>query len=109
MASDKKYLEYILEQLSETDGITYKPMMGEFILYRYGKIFGGIYDNRFLVKPTKSAKELMPNAETALPYKGAKEMLPANNVEDREFVRKLVIAIYNETPEKKKNQIKRRT
>ena len=104
MASDKEYLGYILEQLSETDGITYKPMMGEYILYCRGKIFGGIYDNRFLVKPTKSAKELMPDAESALPYEGAKEMLLADNVEDKVFLKNLVNAVYEDLPEKKKTK-----
>ena len=104
MASDKEYLGYILEQLSETDGITYKPMMGEYILYCRGKIFGGIYDNRFLVKPTKSAKELMPDAESALPYDGAKEMLLADNVEDKVFLKNLVNAVYEDLPEKKKTK-----
>ena len=104
MASDKEYLDYILEQLSKTDGITYKPMMGEYILYCRGKIFGGIYDNRFLVKPTKSAKELMPDAESALPYEGAKEMLLADNVEDKDFLRDLINAICEDLPEKKKTK-----
>ena len=104
MASDKEYLGYILEQLSETGGITYKPMMGEYILYCRGKIFGGIYDNRFLVKPTKSAKELMPDAESALPYDGAKEMLLADNVEDKVFLKNLVNAVYEDLPEKKKTK-----
>ena len=104
MASDKEYLGYILEQLSETDGITYKPMMGEYILYCRGKIFGGIYDNRFLVKPTKSAKELMPDAESALPYDGAKAMLLADNVEDKVFLKNLVNAVYEDLPEKKKTK-----
>ena len=75
MASDREYLDFILEQLSGLDGITYKQMMGEYILYYHGKIIGGIYDNRFLVKPTKSAAERMPDADRELPYEGAKEML----------------------------------
>ena len=75
MASSKGYLEYILNQLSELDDISNRAMMGEYILYYRGKVFGGIYDDRFLVKPTKSALALMPEAERELPYEGAKEML----------------------------------
>ena len=75
MASSKEYLDFILEQLSELDDITHRGMMGEFIIYYKGKIVGGIYDDRFLVKPTKSALDKMPDAEMELPYEGAKEML----------------------------------
>ena len=67
MASSKDYLDYILDQLSLIDGITYRPMMGEYILYCNGKIFGGIYDDRFLVKPTPAAIERMPDAPRELP------------------------------------------
>ena len=72
MASDKSYLEFILDQLSELDDISWRAMMGEYILYYRGKVVGGIYDNRFLVKPTKSAREMMPDAPLELPYEGAK-------------------------------------
>ncbi len=75
MASSKEYLHFILEQLSDLDDISYRPMMGEFILYYRGKIAGGIYDDRLLVKKTRSALELMPAAICELPYEGAKEML----------------------------------
>ncbi len=61
MASSKEYLSFILEQLSGLDDITYKAMMGEYIIYYRGKITGGIYGDRLLVKPTKSALEYMPN------------------------------------------------
>lgn len=104
MASSKDYLEFILEQLSDVEGITHRAMMGEYILYCKGKVFGGIYDDRFLVKPVKSAKELMPNAQTELPYEGAKEMLLADNVEDKEFLARLVNAMYAELPEPKKKK-----
>ena len=86
MASNKAYLDFILDQLSELDGITWRPMMGEYILYCQGKIVGGIYDDRFLVKPTKSALAMMPHAPRELPYDGAKEMLLVDNVENREFL-----------------------
>ncbi len=86
MASSKEYLNYVMEQLSEVGGVTSKPMMGEYILYRHGKIVGGIYDDRLLVKPTKAAKELLPDAPTALPYPGAKEMLLVEELDDRDFL-----------------------
>ena len=102
MASSKEYLDFILEQLSELDGITYKQMMGEYILYLRGKIVGGIYDDRFLVKPTKSAAAMMPDADRELPYEGAKEMLLVDNVDNREFLRDLLTAMYDELPAPKK-------
>ncbi|MBQ1413318.1 MAG: TfoX/Sxy family protein, partial [Clostridia bacterium] len=74
MASSKEYMTYIMEQLSDIEDISCRPMMGEYILYYRGKVFGGIYDNRFLVKPTPSAAVLMPHAERELPYEGGKEM-----------------------------------
>lgn len=104
MASTKGYLDFILEQLSELDSITYRAMMGEFIIYHQGKIVGGIYDNRFLVKPTKSARAMMPEASPELPYDGAKEMLLVNNVEDRFFLKKLLTAMYEELPAQKKRK-----
>ncbi len=102
MASDKEYLDYILEQLSETEEITFRAMMGEYIIYCRGKVIGGIYDNRFLVKPVRSAAALMPEAEKELPYEGAKEMLLVENIENKDFLRELIEAIYNELPEPKK-------
>ena len=84
MASDREYLDFILEQLSGLEGITWRAMMGEYIIYCRGKVVGGIYDNRFLVKPTASAKAMMPDAEPELPYEGAKEMLLAD-VDRREL------------------------
>lgn len=102
MASSKDYLEFILEQLSGLNEITHRSMMGEFILYYRGKVFGGIYDDRFLVKPTKSAKAMMPDADMELPYEGAKEMILVDDVDDREFLRELVEAIYEELPASKK-------
>ena len=98
MASSKEYLYFILDQLSELDGISWRKMMGEYILYRHGKIVGGIYDDRFLVKPTKSAAEMMPDAGREIPYEGAKEMLLVDNVENREFLRELLEAMDGELP-----------
>ena len=102
MASTKDYLDYILEQLGGIDEITYRAMMGEYILYYKGKVFGGIYDNRFLVKPTKSSKALMPGAPRELPYEGAKEMLLVESVEDKEFLSNLLNAMYSELPAPRK-------
>ena len=98
MASSKEYLDFILDQLSELDGISWRRMMGEYILYRHGKIVGGIYDDRFLVKPTRSAAEMMPDAGGEIPYDGAKEMLLVDNVENREFLRELLEAMDGELP-----------
>ena len=98
MASSKEYLDFILDQLSGLDGISHRAMMGEYIIYYRGKIVGGIYDDRFLVKPTKSAAAMMPEAEREIPYEGAKEMLLADNVENREFLRTLLEAMYEELP-----------
>ena len=98
MTSTKDYLEYILEQLSNLEDITYRAMMGEYILYYRGKIIGGIYDNRFLVKPVEAAVSMMPNAELELPYEGAKGMLVVDNVESRDFLTALIDAMYDELP-----------
>ena len=104
MASSKEYLEFVLEQLSLLDDITYKAMMGEYIIYYKGKIAGGIYDDRFLVKPTKSAVKLMPDAEMELPYEGAKEMLMVDEIDNREFLRDLFEAMFDELPAPKKKK-----
>ena len=104
MASNREYLDFILEQLSGLESITYRAMMGEFILYYRGKIIGGIYDDRFLVKPTKSAVAMMPNADREIPYEGAKEMLLVDNVDNREFLKELLTAIYDELLEPKRKR-----
>ena len=104
MSSSKDYLEYILEQLSELDDISYRAMMGEYIIYYRGKTVGGIYDDRFLVKPTKSAAAMMPDADMELPYEGAKEMLLVDDVENKEFLKELLEAMYPELPAPKKKK-----
>lgn len=104
MASSKEYLDFILEQLSELDDVTYHAMMGEYIIYYRGKIVGGIYDDRFLVKPTKSAAAMMPDADRELPYEGEKEMFLVDNVENKEFLRELLEAMYEELPAPKKKK-----
>ena len=98
MASGKEYLNFIMEQLSGLENVTYRAMMGEYILYWRGKIIGGIYDDRFLVKPTKSALTMMPDADREIPYEGAKEMLLVDNVDNREFLAELLAAMYEELP-----------
>lgn len=104
MASSKSYLEFILEQLSLLDDISYRAMMSEYIIYYHGKVIGGIYDDRFLVKVTKASRELMPEAELEIPYEGAKEMLMVDDVEDKEFLRELFDAMYPELPQPKKKK-----
>ena len=102
MASSKEYLEFVLEQLSLLDEVTYRAMMGEYILYYRGKVIGGIYDDRFLVKQTKSSLKMMPDACLELPYEGAKEMIMVDEIDDREFLRDLFEAMYPELPAPKK-------
>ena len=104
MASDKEYLDFILEQLSELDEITHKAMMGEYIIYYRGKIVGGVYDDRFLVKPVKAAKNMMPEAELELPYEGAKEMLLVDSIENKKFLKELLEGMYDEVPAPKKKK-----
>lgn len=104
MASSKEYLEFVLEQLSGLDDITHRAMMGEYIIYYQGKVIGGIYDDRFLVKPTKSAKELMPDAPFELPYEGAKEMLLVEDIDNKEFLIELLDAMIPELPAPKKKK-----
>ena len=98
MASSKEYLDFILEQLSELEEISYRAMMGEYIIYYRGKIIGGIYDDRFLVKPVKSAIAYMPNVKYELPYDGAKEMLLVDDVDNKEYLTGLFNSMYDELP-----------
>ena len=102
MASSKEYLDFIIDQLSDLQDVKYRAMMGEYIIYYKGKIVGGIYDDRFLVKPIKAAVDLMPDAQKELPYEGAKEMLLVDDVDNREFLYKLLRAMYDELPAPKK-------
>ena len=98
MPSSKEYLSFILEQLLDLNDITYKPMMGEFWIYYRGTLVGGIYDDRLLVKPVKTAIEYMPQAEYSLPYEGAKEMLLVDNIDDKEYLAGLFEAMYDDLP-----------
>lgn len=104
MASSRGYLNFILDQLSDLDGISHRAMMGEYVIYYRGKVIGGIYDDRFLVKPTKSAAAMMPDAEQELPYEGAKKMLLVDNIEDRAFLKALLEAMYEDLPAAKKRK-----
>lgn len=104
MSSSKEYLDFILEQLSEADEISHRAMMGEYILYCQGKVIGGIYDDRFLIKPTEHAKKMMPKAAYELPYEGAKEMLLVDNVEDKAFLAQLVNGVADDLPAPKKKK-----
>ncbi len=101
MASSKEYVDFILEQC---EGLTARAMMGEYVLYYGGKVIGGVYDNRLLVKPTASAKKRMPDASMELPYEGAKEMLLVEDIENRDFLKELFEAMYEELPEQKKRK-----
>ena len=106
MASGKDYLEFIMEQLNTLDDVSYRAMMGEYILYCNGKVVGGIYDNRLLIKQTSAAKRLIPDAPLELPYEGAKEMYMVEDVDDRELLCELFPAVADELPEKKKKKAK---
>ena len=101
MASSKEYVDFILEQC---DGLSARAMMGEFVLYYGGKVVGGVYDNRLLVKPTPSTKKRMPNAPMELPYEGAKEMLLVENMEDKVFLQSLFAVIAEELPAPKRGR-----
>ena len=101
MASSKEYLDFVLEQLSDLDGITHRAMMGEYVLYYQGKVIGGIYDDRFLLKPTASAKALMPDAPLEIPYDGAKGMLLAD-IDNRELMARVIPALAADLPAPKK-------
>ena len=101
MASSKEFVEFVLDQC---EGLSARAMMGEYVLYYRGKVIGGVYDNRLLVKPTKSAVAMLPNAPRELPYEGAKEMLLVEDIEDRELLKKLFEAMYEELPEPKKKK-----
>ena len=102
MSSSKEYVNFVLEQLSGLERVSSRAMMGEYIIYYKEKIVGGIYDNRFLEKPVESAVSLMPDAVWQVPYKGAKEMLLVENIDDRQFLENLLNAMYDELPMPKK-------
>ncbi len=104
MASTKEYLNFIMEQLSELDEVSFRAMMGEYILYYRGKVLGGIYDDRLLIKPVPAAVKMMPDATMELPYDGAKAMILVDDVDNREFLCELIESMWEELPEKKKKK-----
>ena len=103
MASGREYLEFIVDQLSPLPHISYRAMMGEYIIYYRGRVIGGIYDNRLLVKPVPAAVAMLPGADRERPYDGAKELLRVDDVENGAFLRELVEAMYEELPAPKKS------
>ncbi len=103
MASSKEYLQFILGQLSDLEEINYRAMMGEYIIYYRGRIVGGIYDDRLLVKLTKSAVSYLAAVTYELPYKGEKEMLLVEDVDSKEYLAGLFRAMYDELPVHKSN------
>lgn len=107
MASSKEFVNFVLEQLSGLEQVSSRAMMGEYIIYYRERIVGGIYDNRFLVKPVDSALVLMPDASWELPYEGAKKMLLVDNLDDRDFLEKLLNEMYDELPPPKKKKKKK--
>ena len=104
MASSKEYLRSVLERLSLAGDVSYRAMMGEFVVYFRGKVVGGIYDDRFLVKLTDSSRRLMPSAPLELPYEGAKEMLRVDDGISGVFLKDLLNAMVDELPTPKKKQ-----
>lgn len=106
MATCKDYMNYVIEQLSDLEEITYRMMMGEYIIYYRGRIAAYVCDNRLLVKPVSSAKKLMPNARYELPYEGAKPMLLVDNIDNKDFLTLLFESIYDELdiPKKRKKR-----
>lgn len=107
MSSSKEFVNFVLEQLSGLEQVSSRAMMGEYIIYYRERIAGGIYDNRFLVKPVDSALALMPDASWELPYEGAKKMLLVDNLDDRDFLEKLLNEMYDELPLPKKKKKKK--
>lgn len=98
MSSSREYVDFILDQLSELNEITHRAMMGEYLIYYKGKVIGGIYNDRFLIKPVNAAKELMPDASYEIPYDGAKEMILVDDLDNKEFLRELISSMYDELP-----------
>ena len=101
MASSKAFLDFIMDQLSSLRHVSFRAMMGEYVIYYKGKVIGGIYDDRFLIKPTPSVRALMPDAPEEIPYEGAKAMLLCENTDDREFLKTLMESVCRELPEPK--------
>lgn len=107
MPSSKEYLQFVLGQLSELEDIAFRAMMGEYLIYYRGKVAGGIYDDRFLVKPVKAAVSYMRSVTYEIPYQGAKPMLLVDELDDKEYLKGLFEAMYDELPELKKKSRKK--
>ena len=107
MSSSQSYSDYISDQLSDLEGVSWRAMMGEFILYYKGRIVGGIYDDRLLVKPTAAALSLLPSAKRERPYEGAKEMLLVDRIDDRAFLTELLNAMLDELPAPQEKRARR--
>lgn len=107
MATRKEYVQYVMEQLADAGEVRNRAMMGEYVLYYREKVFGGLYDDRLLIKPVPAARKLLPDAPLELPYEGAKEMLLVENMEDRAFLRALLEAMYDELPAPKPRKPKK--
>lgn len=107
MSTSKEYLDYILDQLSILDGISYRMMMGEYVLYFQGKVFGGLYDNTFLVKKTPSALEIMPEHIEEIPYSGAKSMIVIDDPENKDLLIRLIPSICRDLPAPKPKKKKK--
>lgn len=107
MSSTREYLDFVMDQLSELDDVSYRAMMGEYVIYYRGKVVAGIYDDRFLVKPTKTVTALLPNASMEIPYPGGHPMLMVDDIENRDLLQKLFIALATEVQSSKAHQIKK--
>ena len=103
MSSTNQYLEFVLDLLGELDDVAHRKMMGGYVLYYRGKVIGGIYDDRFLLKVTPASERLLPDAPRAIPYEGAKEMLLVE-IEDRDALCDVVSAMWEELPAPKKKK-----
>ena len=103
MSSTDQYLEFVLDLLGELDDVAHRKMMGEYVLYYRGKVIGGIYDDRFLLKVTPASERLLPDAPRATPYEGGKEMLLVE-LEDRDTLHDVVDAMWEELPTPKKKK-----
>lgn len=102
MSTTIDYYEYLQEQLEPIGNIRYRKMMGEYCVYYRDKVIGGIYDNRFLIKNINASRLYLPNTTLEIPYQGAKPMILVEELSDKELLKKLMIAMYEELPTPKK-------
>lgn len=102
MSSSRDFLDFVLEHLSSLPYITYRAMMGEFVIYYHGTVVGGVYDNRLLIKPTESVKKIIPNAIMEVPYPGSKPMVMIDDIENPELLERVFNAVYNDLSKSKK-------